>query len=699
MALAGLTLAACQRSKEVPSYGAPAEKKTLPKPEVEQPVSASGSMPSSHQPEVVDLRFLNDEHGPAGSHGRLLRQGDELRFEDGTPARFFGVNLTAYALFGSSNEVIRSTSERLSRLGINLVRIHHHDSHWVKPNIFTKGTSTRKLNPSSLERIGRWVFELRRRGIYTWLDLEVGRRYLPGDDIEAVDELEEGDARGFSHVSPLLKERSREFTQNYLSFENPHTGVSLGGDPGVVFALVSNENDLATHYGNRMLAAAKRPVYTRLFEKAAEPIIERYKLKKERALRLWEPGEGKVLQAHLENQWAKSEVAYARKFLPHALIVPTSTWGYSPLWALEGLRPGDFVDVHSYGEAELLRRDPRKEPNLVAWMGAAALEGYPVTVSEWNVPPPAADRFVAPTYVASVAALQGWDAILLYAYGQYPPGAPRRKPNQWSAMEDPALLEQIPAAALLFRRADVSEARRTIVLAPSAKDVFGKSTSPRSSRTLRTAVEQSRIAIRLPDMGGANGTGETTGSAERVVTDMNQDLLLPGAHTVESDTQELRRDYEAGRFFINTARTQGATGRLGGERLKLGAIELELSTKEAAVIVSSLDGLPIASSQHLLVSATGTAQVKNEELPYLRERVQGQLSITTPHAHFHVQRLGESESEGAPVERAASQGKLKLQLNGGGFILLIAEDPPLPGQKEALESGALDSKEKAPQPN
>src|SRR5690606_22482869 len=122
---------------------------------------------------IPDLGFLNDEHGPAGSHGRLVRKGDALRFEDGTLARFFGVNVTASALFVNSDEVIAAAAARISSLGVNLVRIHHHDSHWVKPNVFEDGDSTQRLNHNALERIGRWVYELGRRGIYTWLDLEV----------------------------------------------------------------------------------------------------------------------------------------------------------------------------------------------------------------------------------------------------------------------------------------------------------------------------------------------------------------------------------------------------------------------------------------------------------------------------------------------------------------------------------------------
>src|ERR1700691_1996402 len=84
----------------------------------------------------VDLSFLNASERPAGKHGFLKTAKDKLVFEDGTPVKFWGTNLTAYALFGTSRESVRVQARRLSELGFNLVRFHHHDSPWVSPNIF-----------------------------------------------------------------------------------------------------------------------------------------------------------------------------------------------------------------------------------------------------------------------------------------------------------------------------------------------------------------------------------------------------------------------------------------------------------------------------------------------------------------------------------------------------------------------------------
>ena len=72
----------------------------------------------------VDLSFLNAAEKPAGKHGTLGVAGDQLVFADGTPARFWGANLTAYALFNTGLSDTVNQAKRLSKLGFNLVRIH-----------------------------------------------------------------------------------------------------------------------------------------------------------------------------------------------------------------------------------------------------------------------------------------------------------------------------------------------------------------------------------------------------------------------------------------------------------------------------------------------------------------------------------------------------------------------------------------------
>lgn len=130
----------------------------------------------------VDLSFLNEAEKPAGKRGFVKATGEQLVFADNTPARFWGTNLSAYAIFKTPDDEIRQQAKRLSALGFNLVRIHHHDSPWVSPNIFGDVNTlrdTQQLSAESLRKIDWWIKCLKEEGVYVWLDLHVQRPWPP----------------------------------------------------------------------------------------------------------------------------------------------------------------------------------------------------------------------------------------------------------------------------------------------------------------------------------------------------------------------------------------------------------------------------------------------------------------------------------------------------------------------------------------
>ena len=141
---------------------------------------------------------------PAGKHGFLKTKGEQLVFEDGKIAKFWGTNITAYALFDTPKDNVKLQARRLSELGFNLVRIHHFDSMWVDPNIFgpQKSNNTKTIDRNSLEKIDWWIKCLKDEGIYVWLDLHAERHLKSGDDISAFEEIAHGksdvDLKGYN---------------------------------------------------------------------------------------------------------------------------------------------------------------------------------------------------------------------------------------------------------------------------------------------------------------------------------------------------------------------------------------------------------------------------------------------------------------------------------------------------------------------
>ena len=132
----------------------------------------------------VDLSFLNADDRPAGRHGFVKVDGDRLVFEDGTPARFWGANLSGPVLFQTPRENIPRQARRMAQLGYNLMRIVQHESNWVKPNIFgADARDTRHLDRRSLDLLDYWIKCLKDEGIYVWLDMHYLRELKPGDGV------------------------------------------------------------------------------------------------------------------------------------------------------------------------------------------------------------------------------------------------------------------------------------------------------------------------------------------------------------------------------------------------------------------------------------------------------------------------------------------------------------------------------------
>jgi len=578
----------------------------------------------------VDVGFLNER--PAGKHGRVVADGDKLRFADGTPVRFWGTNVQAYALFHGKKEDIANQAKRIAALGYNLVRIHHHDSDWVAPNVFDRSTgTTQKLDDDALEMLDWWVKCLKDEGIYVWLDLHVGRQFTKADNVEGFAELakQQGSGKGFNYVNPRIEKLMLDFADGYVTRTNRFTGKTYADEPAVAFMLLTNENDLTFHFANLLAPDKGNLVHRRLFEGEARAIARRAGIPAQAALKIWEPGPAKMVLSDLEHAFDARAIAHLRADGVKALVATTSFWGAESLYSLPSLAAGDVVDVHSYGKAESLGTNPRYEANFVAWIGAAQIAGRPLSITEWNVEYPSRDRFIAPLYVAAVAALQGWDAPMIYGYSQVPVGEPD-KPDTYSTWIDPALTALMPAAALMFRQGHVKEAEKTYRLDLSRESLYFSNSNPDTSAALRTLVERSKLTIGLPDVPelswddalSAKGTGATA------FTDLARDFIPQGQNFVESDTGELKRDWSIGVETIDTPLSQAAVGWIGKRTIALHDVTFDIQTPKAAVAVTSFDGKPIAASKKMLVTVVAQAATgPGDTLPFLAQPVEGTIAV------------------------------------------------------------------------
>ncbi len=456
----------------------------------------------------VDLSFLNAGDRPAGRHGTVKADGDRLIFEDGTPARFWGTNLAGPVLFRTPRENVPRHARRIAQLGYNLVRIHQHDANWVHPNIFgSDPRDTRHFDPRSLEAIDYWVKCLEDEGVYIWLDMHYLRELKPGDGVtQGWNEIvrAKGIMWGFNYVNPQLIELMKDLQHQYLGHVNKYTGRAYKDDPAVVGVLITNENDLTTHYGLLFLPDHNNPVHQALYDREMQAFVKTTGLPADKIWRSWEMGPSKYLLNEMEHRFNRTMIAALREDGVNSPIATTDFWATGPLLSLPSLTDGDVIDAHTYGKSEAFSVNPRYEANYLAWPASAQVQGKPLTITEWNVPYPEIDRFTAPLYVASIASLQGWDAPMLYNYSQMPlqrqgPDEGKLQVNKWSTFYDPALTGVMPAAAIAFRRGHISPARTAYCLKLTPQQLFETALSPeRGTATIRTLLEQSRVTIGLP---------------------------------------------------------------------------------------------------------------------------------------------------------------------------------------------------------
>jgi len=345
--------------------------------------------------------------------------------------------------------------------------------------------------------------------------------------------------------------------------------------------------------------------------------------------------------------------------------VPVSTtqmWGGMSLYGLPPLTAGGIIDVHSYGQAEALSANPRFKDNYVTYLASGQAYGKPVSITEWNVPYPKVDRFTAPLYVASISALQGWDAPMIYNYSQRTFGKPSRQ-GTWSTFSDVAITGMMPAAALLYRQGHVSDAAKSYCIMLDKEKLYMESSHPKNMASLRTLVEQSKVTIGLPDTKELDWDEQTRISGgETVVTDSDKDFIPAGRDFVRSDTGELTRNWVEGYQIIDTDKTQAVHGWIGGRDLRLKQTGFNITTPKAAVAVSSLDGRAIGESRKVLISAVARAVPSDGgKMPMLSEPVEGLIRIAGPRGLKLIPLAGDG-SRLSVLEGKYGDGKYTVEL-------------------------------------
>lgn len=193
-------------------------------------------------PSVTDFSNLNapitTNRVTADTNGHFVVNGDRIRF--------LGVNFAGDSPFMPTNNA-DAVAARLAKFGVNAVRFHHMDASWAYNGgllAYTSTTST-NMNTAQLERVHYLVSRLKAHGIYSDINLLVGREYRSADGLGAeVTGMDWKDAHILGYFYDPALALHKDYATKLLTPTNRFTGLPLAKDPAVAFVEIINENGI-----------------------------------------------------------------------------------------------------------------------------------------------------------------------------------------------------------------------------------------------------------------------------------------------------------------------------------------------------------------------------------------------------------------------------------------------------------------------
>lgn len=190
---------------------------------------------------------------PAGKHGRIKSQGDQLTY-NGQPIKLWGLNL-CYGACSPEKSLADKRAAFYPRYGINSVRLHKFADGTGWAGIQSK-ESAAEYDAAGLDRMDYQVAKFKEAGIYVKLSAHFGTIKMgPADrrDVPFLEEFGSFDGRSRDRVSaphsaffysPELQNLHIRQIVNLLQHTNSHTGLTYAKDPAICAVEIINEQSI-----------------------------------------------------------------------------------------------------------------------------------------------------------------------------------------------------------------------------------------------------------------------------------------------------------------------------------------------------------------------------------------------------------------------------------------------------------------------
>lgn len=600
------------------------------------------------EPSVIGMEEWLEK--PAGKHGAVRSAGDRFQFADGTPVKFWGVNLSYGGGCAPEKKAAEFTAARYAKYGINAVRLHKFSYPTDQMGIADRQDSTR-MTPEGLERLDYFSAQLKQRGIYYAWSHTFGFSVTPGqrDRLLAYDEIAKnlkGKTYAFINLAEDVQDLMIEMVANLLKHKNPHTGLAYAEDPALAYIELQNEDDIFFYTTEKAYNAC--PTYTKHFTARFSDWLKTKYGSEERLKQAWgnalKPGESLAARNIVPqtNPWffgddnLPKQTGGARQRLLDAaqhfhelqnkfygrFVKAIRAAGYqgalcgSP-WQAPAMLPHylnlrsdalvGFIDRHNYFGGGLFDTMLTKPGSGYLGTGLQQVADRPFGLSEWIHVYPSLYSAEGPALIAAYGlGLQGWDASF-----QFQSQINRHTFNDrvgwppWGVWEAdvPTQLGQYPLLARMIYRGDVRESEVISTRRVSREDLAG------GVFNFSDKVQQQGD---IKSFGGS--VPPEALAAGRVViefTDQPQASTIPdfakyrqGTAWVSATKQLVWDTADQGFFTVNTPGTKAVVGFAQGRPQALGEVTIELHCPYASVFLTAAEPrATLANARSALVCA------------------------------------------------------------------------------------------------
>ncbi len=594
-----------------------------------------------------DFSAMNDPLGPEDRlfvrNGHFYRVGEDRQplTSDDERVRLYGVNLAFAGNFPEEKDAAR-IAKRLRKLGVNLVRLHHMDtSPDEEPadarSILTTGPYP-TLNPVTVKRLRVFLDALAAEGIYINLNLHVGYRFRPF--VDGVPALPDG-VEIPTHSKPLhifyprMVDLQVEFTRALMQ------ALKLKGDPVLGMVEIDNEASLLFSWqGGRWTEQIAGAYAAELKRQWNDWLRAKYR-SSDRLCDAWGGcphgeslnggGMSMATIKELDNEQRVNdfllflEEADRRYLLRMLAAVRETSDAFVPVAGtqlnfggpmnFDSHAPLDYQDSHFYidhynfpnrswdSHDWRIRDSSSVGSGLTTFIRLAFYReaNRPYTVSEYNQQYPNRQGTEIDVTLAAFGALQDWDSIMHFAYA-HNRNWDNPTPSSFDLNGDWAKYPASAQAAWLFRSGAISPAGALLEV-PLSKSLKLQATRNRRRNDFQEFLREEhgvtpeialrhRVAVTHDNSAAAPALAKTAGAAP-----------------YESDTGQLVYSPERKRYVIRAERAAGVIGFLEvGETVKADGLEVKLTGDArgfASILVTPLDGKPLAESGHLLLTNPG----------------------------------------------------------------------------------------------